>query len=175
MIGCVGLELVHVDFPLSPSLRSHQDILHLLSPSLKEKWRDDGSVVDMLETTFTKFLEAYKRFCTGEGGDKFPDHFHCRYLEIYEQDDNCGTHLFQLKVWLCTCIYMYTSKSCSVQFYANFKLKGPGAVVFLAWQGCYCRIGGFQGLQDKASRVCADSMATRATNVAEDALKLKQG
>ena len=61
-------------------------------------------MVDMLESTFEKFLEAYKRFCVGEegggggGGDSFPDHFHCRYLEIYEQDDNCGTHLFQLKV-----------------------------------------------------------------------------
>ena len=57
-------------------------------------------VVDMLESTFDKFLEAYRRFHgSGEGAaSMFPDHFHCRYLEIYEQDDHCGTHLFQLKV-----------------------------------------------------------------------------
>ena len=54
----------------------------------------------MLESTFDKFLDAYHKFSgSGEGGgDNFPDHFHCRYLEIYEQDDHCGTHLFQLKV-----------------------------------------------------------------------------
>ena len=82
------------------SLHSHTDILRLSSPSLKEKWKDDGTVVDMLETTFDKFLEAYQRFRgSGEGGgDNFPDHFHCRYLEIYEQDSHCGAHLFQLKV-----------------------------------------------------------------------------
>ena len=80
---------------------SHTDILRLSSPSLKEKWKDDGTVVDMLESTFDKFLDAYHKFSgSGEGGgDNFPDHFHCRYLEIYEQDDHCGTHLFQLKVF----------------------------------------------------------------------------
>jgi hypothetical protein len=80
---------------------THADILRLSSPSLKEKWKDDGTVVDMLESTFDKFLEAYRRFRGsaegGGGADNFPDHFHCRYLEIYEQDDHCGTHLFQLK------------------------------------------------------------------------------
>jgi hypothetical protein len=78
---------------------THTDILRLSSPSLKEKWKDDGTVVDMLESTFDKFLDAYHKFSgSGEGGgDNFPDHFHCRYLEIYEQDDHCGTHLFQLK------------------------------------------------------------------------------
>ena len=92
---------LHVICSPSPSthIHRHADILHLSSPSLKEKWKDDSSVVDMLETTFDKFLEAYKRFCSGEGrGDSFPDHFHCRYLEIYEQDEHCGTHLFELKV-----------------------------------------------------------------------------
>ena len=84
---------------ISSSPHSHAEILHLSSPSLKEKWRDDPSVVDMLEKTFDKFLDAYRRFSGGEGGgDSFPDHFHCRYLEIYEQDEHCGTHLFELKV-----------------------------------------------------------------------------
>lgn len=84
--------------PPLPLPSSNQDILRFSSPSLKEKWRGDDTVVEMLESTFVKFLDAYKQFRAGEGGDNFPDHFHCRYLEIYEQDDNCGTHLFQLKV-----------------------------------------------------------------------------
>lgn len=74
--------------------------MRLSSPSLKDKWKEDGSVGEMLETTFCKFLEAYDKFRTSTNGEgeHFPDHFHCRYLEIYEQDDHCSTHLFQLKV-----------------------------------------------------------------------------
>ena len=58
---------------------------------------------EMLEATFRKFLEAYHK-CQSAGAvgereaEHFPDHFHCRYVEIYEQDEHCGTHLFQLKV-----------------------------------------------------------------------------
>ena len=61
-------------------------------------------MVEMLESTFDRFLDSYKRFSTGEGGDSFPDHFHCRYLEIYEQDEHCGTHLYQLKVGSQFCV-----------------------------------------------------------------------
>ena len=81
----------------------------------------------MLESIFTKFLEAYERFRTGEGGDNFPDHFHCRYLEIYEQDDHCGTHLFQLKVgaWFGVICAVFCSR-CHVADSPDLSLGGGG-------------------------------------------------
>lgn len=55
----------------------------------------------MLESTFQKFIEAFEKFSSElseRSSQQCSDHFRCRYVEIYEQDVNCGTHLFQLKV-----------------------------------------------------------------------------
>ena len=98
--------------------------MRLSSPSLKDKWKEDPSVGEMLETTFHKFREAYDKFHTSgssKEGEHFPDHFHCRYLEIYEQDDHCSTHLFQLKVSGCGLLAYPVGISISAPLsFANF-------------------------------------------------------
>ncbi len=75
---------------LSPLDRRNLHELQRFMPlQLSERWRDDLEVKDQLKSVFDKFY--------GVNTPANPDHFKAKYIEVYEKDEMCGTHIFKLK------------------------------------------------------------------------------
>jgi len=58
--------------------------------TMKKRWRKDQQMQDQLRSTFERFSGIVNVA-------EHPDYFIGKYLEVYEKDEMCGTHIFRLK------------------------------------------------------------------------------
>ena len=62
-----------------------------MPPQLRDRWKTDDEVKDQLRTVFQKFQKANSDPAISQ------DYFKGKYMEVYEKDEMCGTHIFKLK------------------------------------------------------------------------------
>ena len=70
--------------------RNQSDMLKFMPAKMKKKWKRDDQMQRQLRNTFDRFFKINEPA-------RSLDFFLEKYLEVYEKDGMCGTHIFRLR------------------------------------------------------------------------------
>ena len=62
------------------------------------KHKTDSGMQYMLRNTFSKFIGFRGPGGEGPNPEATTAHYRSKYIEVYEKDEMCGTHIFRLEV-----------------------------------------------------------------------------
>ncbi len=69
--------------------RNYRELQRFMPSQLFQRWKRDAEVKDQLGSVFHKFYSP--------NAPANSDHLRSKYIEVYEKDEMCGTHIFKLK------------------------------------------------------------------------------